>query len=179
MQPIGTRADLYQDFTTYNNAVYTRAQLMYQALNDVMGVDAFRKFLRDYFARWEFHHVDRWAMQGAAERAFGGNLEWFFDQWITEIGTIDYVLRSPTVKKDADGYLTTVRLERAGTYRHPMPVGVRTESGWTIVRGSVAPDVQELNIRTHDEPNAVWLDPFGTTDDENSRFYRIVLSGRK
>jgi hypothetical protein len=176
MQPIGTRGDLFANFGVYNNAVYGRAQLMYQALHDVLGDDAFRAFLRDYFARWQFRHVDRWAMQGAAERAHGAALDWFFDQWVNEVGNIDYTLRSPVVSRRDSGYVTTVRLDRTGAYRHPMPVGVRTAAGWTIVRAQHEPASQLLTIHTSQRPDAVWLDPFGATDSPGSRHYRLSLT---
>ncbi len=176
MQPIGTRADLYRTFQIYNQAVYARAQLMYQALHDVMGEEGFQRFLREYYARWQFRHVDRWAMQGAAERVYGASLSWFFDQWVDRVGNIDYELRSPTVERTASGYRTTVRLVRSGAYRHPMPVGVRTTAGWVVVRGNPASDNEVLRIDTRDAPDAVWLDPFGATDSPKSRNYHLELS---
>ena len=49
-------------------AVYSRAEDMYAALHDLLGDATFRAVLRDYYARWAFRHVDRWALQGSAER---------------------------------------------------------------------------------------------------------------
>ncbi|MEP6833546.1 MAG: M1 family metallopeptidase [Gemmatimonas sp.] len=174
-EPIGTRADLFKNFTVYNGSVYSRAQQMYQALHDVLGDGNFRAFLKDYYMRWAFRHVDRWAMQGSAERASGQKLEWFFDQWINHIGVIDYALRGPSVQKTAAGWTVRVQLEKAGTYRHPMPVGVRTAKGWVMARGDASRDAQELEIKVTSQPDAVWLDPFGSTDSQTARFYRLAL----
>ncbi len=175
-QPIGTRADRFASFTVYNDMVYTRAQAMYQALHDVLGEEDFQAFLRDYYARWAFRHVDRWAMQGSAERVSGKRLGWFFDQWVDRVGAIDYALRAPVVRRDGDGWTVTVRLERVGEYRHPMPVGVRTARGWTVVRSDPARDRQEVRIRVAERPDAVWLDPFGATDAATARYYRLPLA---
>jgi hypothetical protein len=166
-EPIGTRADLFRNFTMYNGMVYGRAAAMYEALHDAMGDAAFRAFLRDYYARWAFRHVDKWAMQASAERAAGASLEWFFSQWINTTGVVDYVLRDARVEREGSGWRTTVTLERVGTYRHPMPVSVRTPSGWTTVRGTPAQDLQVLKIDTADRPERVWLDAFGATDAVN------------
>ena len=57
-----------QQFRDLQPAVYNRAELMFVALHDVLGEENFQAFLRDYYARWEFRHVDGWAMQGSAER---------------------------------------------------------------------------------------------------------------
>lgn len=174
-EPMGTRGDLFRNFTVYNNSVYTRAQLMYQALHDVLGDGVFRAFLRDYYSRWAFRHVDRWAMQGSAERLSKRKLDWFFDQWVNNVGVIDYALRSPSVQKTASGWTVRVRLEKVGAYRHPMPVGVRTAKGWVMARGDPGRDSQEVEIRVTSAPNAVWLDPFGSTDSQSARFYHLAL----
>lgn len=88
---------------------------------------------------------------------------------------IDYALRSPSVQKTATGWTVRVQLEKTGTYRHPMPVGVRTAKGWVIARGDAMRDGQELEIKVTSQPDAVWLDPFGSTDSQTARFYRLAL----
>jgi hypothetical protein len=174
-EPIGTRADLFRNLRSYNNSVYARAQLMYQALHDVLGDATFRAFLRDYYARWAFRHVDRWAMQGSAERASRKNLDWFFNQWVNNVGIVDYAIRSPSVQKTKNGWIVRVQLEKVGAYRHPMPVGVRTARGWVIARGDAIRDLQQLEIPVTSAPDAVWLDPFGSTDSQSARFYHLAL----
>ena len=36
-------------------------------------------------------------------------------------------------------------------------------------------DNQELEIKVTSQPDAVWLDPFGSTDSQTARFYRLAL----
>jgi len=163
-EPIGTRADLFRDFSMYNAMVYGRAAAMYESLHDAMGDSAFRAFLRDYYARWAFRHVDRWAMQATAERAAGVSLDWFFAQWVDGVGVVDYELRNPVVEQTDSGWRTSVTLVRRGTYRHPMPVGVRTSEGWTVVRGDAMKDELRVTLTTHEKPAMLWLDPFAATD---------------
>jgi hypothetical protein len=164
VQPIGTRADRFRSFSVYNAMVYTRAAAMYEALHDVLGDAAFRAFLHDYYTRWAFRHVDRWAMQASAERVSGQALDWFFDQWVDRVGVIDYVLREASVERSGDRWQVRVTLARVGDYRHPMPVGVRTASGWTVVRGDAASDAQRLVIDVRERPLELRLDPFGATE---------------
>jgi len=163
-EPIGTRADLFRDFATYNAMVYGRAAAMYESLHDAIGDTAFRAFLRDYYARWAFRHVDRWAMQASAERAAGVPLDWFFAQWVERVGVIDYELRNPVVEQTSAGWRTSVTLVRTGAYRHPMPVGVRSSDGWTVVRGDALNDEIVVTLNTRTRPTTLWLDPFGATD---------------
>jgi aminopeptidase N len=138
---------------------------MYGSLRDVMGDTAFGAFLRDYYARWALRHVDERAMRVAAERAHGRPLGWFFEQWVHRVGLVDYALRDVRWRRDGSGWSTRARLVKTGAYFHPMPVGVRTAAGWTVVRGEALSPEQVLTVRTPGEPLEVRLDPFGTTED--------------
>ena len=164
-EPIGTRADEFHDFATYNNMIYGRAEMMYGALRDAIGDTAFTAFLRGYYARWGLRHVDEAAMRAEAERASGRDLGWFFDQWVHRVGLVDYALRDVKTRREGAGFVTRATVERRGDYRHPMPVGVRTSAGWTIVRTDPMRDRQTVEIRTSEHPGKVQLDPHRTTED--------------
>ncbi|HZF67667.1 MAG TPA: M1 family metallopeptidase [Gemmatirosa sp.] len=170
-EPIGRRGDRFVGGSTYSAAVYSRAETMYGALRDVLGEEAFARFLRDYYARWAFRHVDEAAMRASAERAHGGDLAWFFDQWVHGTGNVDYALRDVRSTRDGRGWVTRATLVRAGDYRHPMPVGVLAGGAWTVVRGDARRDRQTLTIRTAAEPVETRLDPHGTTEAWAARFY--------
>ena len=168
-QPIGIPGYEFSDFGVYNQMVYGRASMMYGALRDAIGDSAFTRFLHDYYARWQFKHVDELAMRASAERASGDSLAWFFDQWVHHTGLIDYALRDVRITRDADGWLTKARIVRVGEYHHPMPVGARTNSGWTTVRASALRDDQWVELRTRERPVEVKLDPEHLTVDWDRR----------
>jgi hypothetical protein len=181
-EPMGTRADRFANFDVYNATVYARGSQFYSALRDVLGEGAFAAFLRDYYARWALRHVDEAAMRASAERACraaggpntGGacDLGWLFDQWVRGVGYVDYTMRDvATAPAAGGGFVTTLALGRAGAYRHPMPVGVRTAAGWTVVRGDPRRDAQRLAVRTAERPLEVRLDPHGTTEAWSARYY--------
>ena len=168
-EPLGTHASEFSEFAIYNSAVYTRAEIMYGALREVLGDSAFAAFLRDYYARWAFRHVDERAMRASAERVSGRDLRWFFDQWVHRVGNVDYALDDVDVERRAGGdWLTRVRVERHGDYVHPMPLGVRTRDGWTVVRLDTGETVR-LDLPTAAEPLEVRLDPYETTYDWDRR----------
>ena len=169
-QPIGTPAYDFRDFGTYNNMIYSRGELMYSQLRDVLGDSTFRAFFHDYYSRWALKHVDEWAMEASAERVSGRNLRWFFDQWVHHVGMVDYRLWRATTRQQSDGrWLTTAIVQRLGDYRHPMPVGVRTDTGWVIARGDASEDAQQVQIVTTQRPLEVRLDPYHTTYDWDRR----------
>ncbi|HEY9514980.1 MAG TPA: M1 family metallopeptidase [Gemmatimonadaceae bacterium] len=168
-QPIGTPAYEFSEFPVYNQMVYGRASMMYGALRDAIGDSAFTAFLQDYYARWQFKHVDELAMRSSAERAAGRDLGWFFEQWVHRTGLIDYALRDVRVQRAGDAWTTRARIERVGEYSHPMPVGVLTSSGWVIQRGSPLNDDQWVEVRTAERPRSVRLDPQRLTEDWDRR----------
>ena len=192
-EPLGTRANEFNEFAIYNGAVYTRAEIMYGALREVLGDSAFSAFLHDYYSRWAFKHVDELAMRASAERVSGKSLGWFFDQWVRRAGNLDYAISDVKSELRGDGqWRTSAIVEKRGEYVHPMPVGVRTSAGWTVVRDTVnagaitatgissggAPamrspvnesDTDTIVVMTSAEPREVRLDPYLTTYDWDRR----------
>ncbi|HVE80313.1 MAG TPA: M1 family metallopeptidase [Gemmatimonadaceae bacterium] len=166
-EPLGTLAHEYNEFAVYNAMIYDRAERMYGALRDVMGDSAFAAFLRGYYARWALRHVDEAAMRAEAERAHGADLGWFFDQWVRRAGLVDYDLRRVRVRREAEGWVTTAEVLQRGAYSHPMPVGIRSGEGWTLVRLDPLLPRQGIRIRTAARPREVRLDPRRTTEDWN------------
>ena len=169
-EPMGTTAHEFRDFGTYNNMVYSRAEVMYGQLRDVLGDTSFLGFLHDYYDRWALKHVDERAMRGSAERAGGRDLEWFFRQWIHETGVMDYALGATRITRDGSGWVTDAEVIRRGEYRHPMSVGVRTTSGWSLGRMTRPPfDREVVRIHTAEEPLEVRLDPLHLSWDWDRR----------
>lgn len=168
-QPIGIPAYDFTEFGIYNEMIYDRAKLMYQQLRELMGDSVFHAFARDYYSRWALKHVDERAIRASAERAYGKPLGWFFDQWVHRTGLMDYELSSYRVNRAPDGYETIANVERRGELRHPMPVGVLTQSGWTIARADATVDNQQVRIVTREAPKEITLDPFHATFDWDRR----------
>ena len=164
-QPIGTTAADFHEFGIYNEMIYTRAKLMYSQLRDVIGDTAFRAFLHDYYDRWALKHVDERAMRASAEDSYRHSLGWFFDEWVHGTGLMDYAVGPYSSAREGAQWRTTVRVERRGELRHPIAVGVGTISGWTIARADPFLDVQDVVVRTNEQPIAVALDPFHTSWD--------------
>ena len=169
-QPIGSSAFDFRDFGVYNSMIYTRAELMYSHLRDALGDSIFRAFFHDYYDRWALKHVDEPAMRTSAERRFGHDLGWFFNQWVYQTGALDYALGNVTYTKRPDGqWSTQVELIRRGEYRHPMAVGARVGSTWTLARGDASNDRQTVEIVTASRPDEVRIDPYHFTWDWDRR----------
>jgi len=169
-QPIGTNAANFRDFGVYNEMIYTRGELMYSHLRDVLGDSIFRAFFHDYYDRWALKHVDEPAMRTSAERRYGHDLGWFFNEWVYQTGALDYALGDVTSTQRADGqWVTRAQIARRGEYRHPIAVGARVGTTWTLGRGDAMQDRQTVEIVTAAKPQEVRIDPYHFTWDWDRR----------
>src|SRR6185437_11799579 len=159
----------FNEFNIYQMAVYSRGDLMYGMLRDMLGDSTFTAFLHDYYARWKFKHVDELAMRASAERVSGRDLGWFFEQWVHHTGLVDYALNEVKTRREGNEWVTRAQLVRRGEFRHPMPVGAKTSAGWTIVRGDAATNQQWVEIHTAERPSDVRVDPLHSTEDWDRR----------
>lgn len=180
-EPIATLAHEFDEFAVYNAMTYTRAEQMYGALRDVIGEEAFRRFLRDYYWRWAFRHVDELAMRSTAERAGRQQLTWFFDQWLRDTGLMDYSIEDQfTVEREDGTFATRVAILRRGRFAHPMPVGALIDTGWVIVRAEPYARRQVVEILTPTRPREIRIDPLHVTADWDRRndVWALPIIGR-
>jgi hypothetical protein len=169
-EPIGTNAGDFTDFGIYNVMIYSRAELMYSHLRDALSDSTFRSFFHDYYDRWALKHVDEPAMRTSAERRYGHDLGWFFNEWVYQTGALDYALGDVRSTQRPDGqWSTKADIVRRGEYRHAMPVGARVGSNWTIVHGDPLQDHQSIEIVTPTKPEEVRIDPLHFTWDWDRR----------
>jgi len=169
-EPIGTNAADFRDFGVYNVMIYSRGELMYSHLRDALSDSVFREFFHDYYDRWALKHVDEPAMRASAERRYGHDLGWFFNEWVYQTGVLDYALGDVRSTQRPDGqWSTKADIVRRGEYRHPMPVGARVGSNWTIVHGDPLQDHQTVEIVTPAKPEEVRIDPLHFTWDWDRR----------
>ena len=170
-QPIGTVAHDFRDFDTYNDMVYDRSEVAFSQLRDALGDSLFIALMHDLYGHWALKHVDERAVRASATRVSGRSLDWFFDQYVHRTGVMDYRLgRVRRTQNAGVTWTTRATVTRRGEYRHPMTLGVRTNSGWTLTRMTQPPyDREELSVTTTDEPLEVRLDPYHTSWDWDRR----------
>lgn len=154
-QPIATPGADFRDFGTYNAMTYTKPSLVYRMLRYVMGEDAFRAALHDYYTRNKLHHVREEDLRASMER-FHGDLGWFFHEWLHTTATLDYRVGEVHTEPRADGlWQTQVEVLRDGDIF--MPVTLRV--GAAELRLDSRARRQVLQVITLKRPQEVVLDP--------------------
>ncbi|HZI20947.1 MAG TPA: M1 family metallopeptidase, partial [Gemmatimonadales bacterium] len=164
-EPVSLPGEQYRDFATYNEMIYTKAQLFFEELRYVVGDETMRRILRTYFARWKLKHVDEDAFRGVAEEVSGQDLKWLFGEWLHATPLFDYQLKKVARHHLSDGrWRTVVTIRRRGSGRLPVEIGDRDT---IYARATGQPEEEWVEFVTARRPGRLVLDPRGRTHDYN------------
>lgn len=158
-QPVSTAALEFRDGAAYGVNAYPKGSLVFETLRYVVGEDAFRRILHEYFDRYHFRHVTESDFRKVAEEVSGQDLGWFFQTWLHTVPVFDYRLDRVSVGRGPSGYRTLVEVERAGD-RMPVEVEARFEDGSTARRRlDGVLEREPLAFESSARPVAITLDP--------------------
>jgi len=87
---------------SYQAAVYNQGPYAFHILRTTFGDDKFFPFLKELASSLKGKEIVTRDLQLAMEKSFGGNMEWFMDQWIRGIGVPEYAF-TYAVRKTEDG----------------------------------------------------------------------------
>ncbi|MGH2373867.1 MAG: M1 family metallopeptidase [bacterium] len=129
-RPISAFARANYGGAASRRVIYAKGSLVLHMLRFVLGEDAFRKTLATYFQRFRGRSVRVDDFRDVAEEVSGQKLEWFFDQWISQVVLPDYVVASATSARTEDGqFRTTATIRNTGTGAMPVEVAFGTGDG--------------------------------------------------
>jgi aminopeptidase N len=133
-------------------------------LHWLMGDDAFRIALRDYYADNHLQHVTESDFRAAVNAASADDLDWFFEQWIHTTGTLDYSIGELSARQADDGRrIAQVEVVRDG--ENWMPVDLRV--GDTVQRLTSRDRRQTVTIAVSGPPTVAVIDPDNVLLDVN------------
>lgn len=124
-EPLSTHADHFVTNTAYGRAAYTKGAVFLVQLNYIMGDDAFRKGMLNYFNSWKFKHPNANDFIRIMEKESGLELDWFKEYFVNTTHTIDYGIKS--VKEE--GKATLVQLQKNGVMPMPLDLLVTYKDG--------------------------------------------------
>ena len=134
---------------------YSKPELMYVMLRDVMGEDDFRKGLRHYFDVNKLRHVGEADFQGAMERFHPEGLDWFFHQWLHTTDTLDYQVGGISTRQQGNEWVSRIEIIREGDIWMPVTLQV----GDTRIRIESKDRRHVYFVRTAQRPARVTIDP--------------------
>ncbi|HEU5304077.1 MAG TPA: M1 family metallopeptidase [Gemmatimonadales bacterium] len=188
-EPVSLLSEAYRDFVSYQISIYSRGELFFHQLRDIVGDVTMHRILRAYYERWKLKHVDEAAFRAVAEEVSGRDLSTFFGQWLHATELYDYAIGRvkvekvrPTVKpetadtqghKAEDSWLTRVEVLRMANGRTPVEVAVVAERDSGIVRAEGLAEREWVEVPTNSKPKWVVIDPRVRAHDWN------MLNNRK
>jgi hypothetical protein len=155
-QPIGLPSAEFRDFATYGAMTYTKPALVFRMLHWLMGDDAFRAGLRQFYADNMLRHISEAELREAMGAQYPGGLDWFFDQWIHTTGTLDYRIGELRTSQATDGrWVSEIEVIREGDTWMPVDLHVNG----TSQRLTSQDRRQIVTVQAEARPDSAVLDP--------------------
>ncbi|MBK7410784.1 MAG: M1 family metallopeptidase [Saprospirales bacterium] len=161
-EPLTTHADHYQTNYAYGQAAYDKGAVFLHQLSYVVGMEAFRQGMLDYFKIWQFHHPNVNDFIRVMEKASGLELDWYKEYFVQTTLSPDYGIEALKTAGPAGSLLV---LNRVGAMPMPVDVEVTTLDGkrhlynipLDIMRGAKLPE--NTNLEWTVAPDWMWVQP--------------------
>ena len=118
------------DGLSYGFASYSRPQLAYMQLYDMLGYEKFHECMTVYMDRWKGKHPGPYEFFNTFNNVSGQNLDWFWRPWFFEFGYPD--LKLTVAKMDnaaSEGPNYVVYVERNGMMPVPLHLEIEFADG--------------------------------------------------
>ncbi len=113
------------DGRSYGFAAYTRPQLAYVQLYDLLGYEKFHDCLTVYMDRWKSKHPGPYEFFNTFNMVSGQNLDWYWKPWFFEFGYPDLSLTVSKMDSTSEGLNYVAYVERKGNI--PVPIQLEVE----------------------------------------------------
>ncbi len=167
-EPTSYVSNEYRDFVTYNTTIYSRGELFFHQLREMVGPTVMKQILRTYYDRWKLKHVDEAAFRQVAEEVSKRDLSTFFGQWLHGTTLYDYGVGKVKVKKGADGqWLSRIEVRRNEAGVFPVEVMVRSKMDSVTVKVDGLAERSFVEVVTQGKPKEILVDPKTRSHDWN------------
>ncbi len=113
-EPLTTHADRFNLNVAFSVGSYVKGSMFLSQLNYIIGEENVKKTLKKYYNDFKFKHPTPNDIKRTAEKVSGIQLDWYLNEWIETIHTIDYAINNVEGKE--------ITLKRIG--KMPMPIDV-------------------------------------------------------
>jgi aminopeptidase N len=158
----------------YRAAVYAKGPYMFHVMRSTWGDEQFFKYLRQMAGDLAGMEIVSRDIQRSAEKALGGEMGWFFDQWLRGIGMPEYTFTYDTRQTEDGMYLIEGTVEQRilqGRKKRPVegeafvavvPVTVEVKGGAEIQKKLVLEGpLTRFAFKVADEPKDVTFNKYG------------------
>ncbi len=125
-EPLTTHADHFHTNYAYGTAAYTKGAVTLRQLEYIIGTEQVRSGMLRYFNEWKFRHPSANDFFRLMERQSGLELDWYKEDWVNTLNTVDYAVKS--VKANGDNS-THIVIRRKGRMAMPLEIFVTYADG--------------------------------------------------
>ncbi|MBI2150633.1 MAG: tetratricopeptide repeat protein [Acidobacteria bacterium] len=148
-----------KDSAEYHALVQYKGAYVFRMLRWVIGDESFDKFLARYVQEFQNTPASTEAVEKLASEAAGGDLNYFFDQWINSSGvpefTVDYA-----VVRQRNGYAIRGQVKQdLDLFQMPVEFQVQTDGEPEYARVNVVGESSEFDVKVERKPKLVLIDP--------------------
>ncbi len=158
---------IYDPDYLFTPVTYEKAASVLHMLRHVVGDSTFFDILRTYGTQFAYRSAETQDFIDVAESVSGEDLEWFFDEWLYQIGHPEYYYIWNSEDVGPDSFKVSLSLSQiqshtggVPTFTMPIDVGIVTASGDTIVKTIWNQEDEENYVLwVNSPPKSVILDP--------------------
>ena len=158
----GKSSTIYDPNNLWSEITYEKAACVLHMLRHVVGESVFFDILSAHKAAHEYSYAVTPDFIEAAENVSGQELDWFFDEWIYDVGwlEVEYLWSYQPSGPDYDLSLIIDQVHTVGpVYTMPVDVGISTSGGDTLITVWLNEVHEEYAFTLPHEPLAVEIDP--------------------
>jgi len=150
---------LEKDTPEYKALVQYKGAFVLRMLRWVVGDDTFDKILAQYAQQFQNAPVSTEAFQKLASDVAGGDLGYFFEEWVSGSGVPEFKL-DYTIYREKNGYKIdgTVKQD-LDLFRMPVEFQVLTDGDPEFSRVDVVGESSDITVKTDRKPKSVVIDP--------------------
>jgi aminopeptidase N len=158
-QTIRQAGGMDKDSPEYTSLVEYKGAYVLRMLEWVIGEENFQNLLTQYVQKFEQTPASTEAFQQLASNIVGGDLTWFFDQWLNSSG-VPEMKAEWTVSRKAGGYRTFGQITQdLDLFRMPVEVQVITDGEPEYARVEVTGEQSEFDVNTERKAKELVIDP--------------------
>jgi aminopeptidase N len=150
---------LDRDTPEYRALVQYKGAYVFRMLRWVVGDETFDKILNQYVRQFQNAPVSTEAFQKLASDVAGGDLGYFFEEWVSGSGVPEFKV-DYTIYREKNGYKIdgTVKQD-LDLFRMPVEFQVLTDGDPEFSRVDVAGESSDITVKTDRKPKSVVIDP--------------------
>jgi hypothetical protein len=149
-----------KDSPEYHSLVEYKGGFVLRMLKWVVGDESFQKLMAEYVNKYSTTPASTEAFTQLASTVAGGDMTWFFDQWVNSSGVPEMASDWTVFRGGAKGYkvMGTIKQD-LDLFRMPVELQVVTDGEPEYARVDVSGEASEFEILAERKPKSIVIDP--------------------